>query len=120
MSQRTHDAFAGGNPRRAPPTPPTRIYFKRPPGPNPGALTHPPPHAPPPPQRFDSTRPRPPTTLPDARHQPKADITCEPCGTPGHTGKTCYVRRRVRAMATNDRKDWFMNFLAEVRSEERR
>src|ERR1700675_824448 len=111
MSQRTHDAFVGGNPRRVAPTAPTRSYFNSPSGPNHGAPTHPPP---PPPQRFDSTRPRPPTTLPDGRHQPKSDITCELCGTPGHTGKTCYVRQRVRAMATDDRKDWFMNFLAEV------
>src|ERR1700675_2252796 len=114
MSQRTHDAFVGGNPRRAAPTAPNRSYFKRPSGPNHGVPTPPPPHAPPPAQRFDNARSHPPTTIPDGSRQPKADITCELCGTPGHTGKTCYVRRRVRAMTTNDCKDWFMNFLAEV------
>ena len=114
MSQRTHDAFVGGNPHRAAPTAPTRSYFNRPSIPNHGASANPPPHAPPPPQRFDNARARPPMTTPDSRHQPKTDATCELCGTPGHTGKTCYVRRRVRAMATDDRQDWFMNFLAEV------
>src|ERR1700675_1694480 len=109
MSQWTHDAFVGGNPRRAAPTAPTRSYINRPSVPNHGASTNPPPHAPPPPQRSDSTRSRPPMTIPDGRHQPKPNVSCELCGTPCHTGKTCYVRRRVRAMATDDRKDWFMN-----------
>ena len=114
MSQRTHDAFIGGNPRRAAPTGPTRSYFNRPSVPNHGASTNPLPHAPPPSQRSDNTRSHPPTTIPDGHHQPKPDVSCELCGIPGHTGKTCYVRRRVRALATDDRKDWFMNFLAEV------
>src|ERR1700675_4379137 len=114
MSQWTHDAFVGVNPCRVAPTAPTRSYFNKPSVPNHGASNHPPPHAPPPAQRFDNARSRPPTTIPDGGNQPKTDATCELCGPPSHTGKTCYVRRRVCAMATDDCKDWFMNFLAEV------
>src|ERR1700675_2052738 len=102
------------NSRRAALTAPTRSYFNRPSCLNHGASTNPPPHAPPPPQRFDNAHSHPPTTLPDGRPQPKTDASCELCGTPGHTGQTCYVCRRVSAMATGDRKVWLMNILAEV------
>src|SRR6202795_4240006 len=107
MSRRTHDAFVGGHTRPVGPSMPTRSFFNKLPVPSHGASG-----PPPPPQRFDATRPRPATNIPDGRHQHKSDDNCELCGLPGHKGRNCFVHRRVRAMATEDRNEWVSNFLA--------
>jgi hypothetical protein len=111
-SQRTHAAFVTGTSRPPPQHGFPRGTFPKPPLPPFGTTTNLSTQTLPPTQRSDGTRPRPPAPLPDGRHAPKPDDTCDLCGRPGHTSRTCYVRQRVHALNANDHQDWVERLMA--------